>query len=264
MRIQTLWRALLLQGFVYALLCCVSLISSSLDEPLARPHPKGAQQRSQTTTKKRATKKRRRRAQRTESVGATNHGSLKHGVHLDPDGDGLGYGFAVSPHRPDLWGTPELVRLVKRCGRTYRRYFSKKYAPIPIGDLSSRRGGPLKEHKSHQSGRDVDVGFMRKKPIKRGYFKDTSPKEMDLYAQWVVLKCFLDDPITQMVFIERTRVRALKRYIQRIYKKRPKKLKRYLSRFPRGQHKLIYPDKIHKSHMHVRIACPKGDRRCRG
>ena len=198
----------------------------------------------------------------TESVGRPNRGSLKHGVHIDPDGDGLGKGYAVSMHRPDLWGTPELVQLVKQCGAYYRRYFSRKYAPIPIGDLSSRKGGRLKSHKSHQSGRDVDVGFMRKKPLSKGYFKNTSPRQMNMYAQWVVLKCFLDSPQTQMIFIERSLVRALKKYVKRIYKKRKKKLTKYLSFFPGGKNKAIYPDKVHKSHMHVRIACPKGDRRC--
>ena len=146
---------------------------------------------------------------------------------------------------------------------TYRRYFSRKYAPIPVGDLSAREGGSLKKHKSHQSGRDVDIGYMRKRPLAKGYFKDTSPREMNMYAQWVVLKCFLDDPQTQMVFIERARVKALKRYVQRIYKKRKAKLRKYLAYFPGGKSKRIYPDKVHKSHMHVRIHCPKGDRKCR-
>jgi hypothetical protein len=105
---------------------------------------------------------------------------------------------------------------------------------------------------------------MRKKPLAKGYFKDTSPREMNMYAQWVVLKCFLDDPLIDKVFIERSRVRALKKYIKRIYKTRKEKLKRYLSYFPGGKRKAIYPDKVHKSHMHVRIKCPKGDRRCAG
>ena len=103
---------------------------------------------------------------------------------------------------------------------------------------------------------------MRKKPISRGYFKDTSVRQMDLYQQWVVLKCFLDDPQTQMVFIERSRVKALKRYIQKIYKKRPHKLKRYLPFFGRGKKRVVIPDTVHTSHMHVRIRCPKDDRKC--
>lgn len=108
---------------------------------------------------------------RTESRGRPNRGQLINGVHLDPDGDGVGYGFAVSTHRTALWGTPELVSLIHKCGREYRRYFSRKYAPIAIGDLSSRSGGALKKHKSHQSGRDVDIGLMRKKPLPNGYFQ---------------------------------------------------------------------------------------------
>lgn len=201
---------------------------------------------------------------KTESIGRPNQGSLKNAVHLDPDGDGLGRGFAVAQHRPNLWGTPELVSLVQRCGKNYRSYFSLKYPPIPIGDLSSREGGALKKHKSHQSGRDVDVGFMRKKPLSKGYFTDTTPPEMNMYAQWVVLKCFLDDPQIDKVFIEKSRVKAIQQYIKNIYKKRPKKLALYLSYFPGGKRKAIYPDKIHKSHMHVRIKCARDDRKCSG
>lgn len=85
---------------------------------------------------------------------------------------------------------------------------------------------------------------------------------MNLYAQWVVLKCYLDDPRTQMVFIEKNRVKAIKKYISKIYKKRKTKLSKYLAFFPRGKNKKVYPDRVHKSHMHVRIFCSKHDRRC--
>jgi murein endopeptidase len=87
---------------------------------------------------------------------------------------------------------------------------------------------------------------------------------MNLYAQWVIIKCFLDDPLTQKIFIERSRVKALKRYVKRIYKKRPAKLKTYLKFFPGGKKRVISSDQVHKSHMHVRIHCPPHDRRCSG
>lgn len=200
----------------------------------------------------------------TESVGRPNKGKLIHGINLDPDGDNQGLGWSVNASRSTIWGTPETIRAIKRCGRYYRSFFPiGKSASIPVGSISKRDGGPIGKHKSHQSGRDVDIGFIRKKPPPPGIFVNTSAKQLDLYKQWVVTKCFLDNPETKMIIIERSLVRALRRYIKRIYKTRPAKLKKYLAFFPRKKGRaVILPDNDHKSHMHVRFHCPKNDRRC--
>jgi len=202
-------------------------------------------------------------------VGRPNKGHLRGGANLDGDGDDMGIGFALAKRRVATWGTPDLVKLIRHCGRVYRRYFPIGKAPsIPIGDLSLRHGGPLRPHVSHQSGRDVDIGFIRKRSIKAGNFTNTTPKQMDMYKQWVLLKCFLDSPKTQKIFIERSLVKAMKAYITRLYnpkgrkRKRVKKLRKYLAFFGRGKKRVIRPDDSHRSHMHVRIHCPKGDKRC--
>ena len=202
---------------------------------------------------------------RSESVGRPNGGKLVGGISLDPDGDFMGLGFALALRRRVVWGTPELIRAIKTCGRVYRSYFPIKMgASMPVGDLSNRDGGPLPPHVSHQSGRDVDIGFIRKQPPKKGIFVNTAPREMHMYKQWVVLKCFLDNPKTKMVIIEHSLVRALKKYIRRIYRKRPHKLKTYLPYFPGGKKSVIVGDTEHRSHMHVRLKCDANDRKCRG
>ena len=161
----------------------------------------------------------------SESVGRPHKGRLVHGINLDPDGDNQGLGWSINTSRKTVWGTPETVRAIKRCGRYYRNFFPVGKTPsIPIGSISKRDGGPIGKHKSHQSGRDVDVGYVRKKAPPPGHFIDTSPKQLDLYKQWVVTKCFLDNPETKMIIMERSLVRALKKYIKRIYKTRKAKL----------------------------------------
>ena len=199
-----------------------------------------------------------------ESVGRPHSGKLIHGINLDPDGDNQGLGWSINTTRNTIWGTPETVRAIKTCGRYYRSFFPIGKTPsIPIGSISKRDGGPIGKHKSHQSGRDVDVGFVRKKAPPPGHFINTTPAQLDLYKQWVVTKCFLDNPETKMIIIERSLVRALRRYIKRIYKTRPAKLKKYLAFFPRKKGRaVILADSDHKSHMHVRFHCPKNDRRC--
>lgn len=202
---------------------------------------------------------------RSESIGQTNNGKLRGALSIDADGDFRGVGFALHKRRRHIWGVPELVRSIKKCGKYYRKMVGPRRGhAIAIGDLSKRHGGPFPPHVSHQSGRDVDVGIIRKKPPKPGVFIHTKPKDMNLYAQWVVVKCFLDDPQTSMIFIEHSLVKALKGEVERLYKKRRSKLRKYLSFFPGGKRRVIHGDNDHRSHMHVRIKCPKRHRRCRG
>jgi len=202
----------------------------------------------------------------SQSRGRPNQGTLKGGINLDPDGDRMGLGWAIAKRRKAIWGTPELIKSIKRCGREYRRYFPiGKGAPFAVGDLSARFGGRLPPHVSHQSGRDADIGVVRKKPARNGIFLNTRPSDMDLYKNWVLIKCFLDDPNTKLIILDRTLVKALEKYIRRIYgKKRAKKLNRYLSYFPGGKTRVILPDDEHKSHFHVRVKCAKDDTDCRG
>jgi len=222
------------------------------------------------TLKRRKRLKFRGKRIRHESRGRTNRGFQTGAYNLDRDGDRKGIGWALSKRRVATWGTSELIWAIRKCGRVYRRQFPIGKGPsIPIGDLSSRHGGPLPPHVSHQSGRDVDIGFIRKKPLKRGHFTNTRPKDMDLYKQWVLLKCFLDNPETQMIIMERSVVKALEAYIRDIYsrkshnrRRRMRKLRAYLRNFPKGSRRIIRADTSHKSHMHVRMKCAKNDKKC--
>ncbi|NOZ01312.1 MAG: LysM peptidoglycan-binding domain-containing protein [Deltaproteobacteria bacterium] len=200
----------------------------------------------------------------SESIGKASHGRLKNGVSIDPDGDNKGNGWVIAARRTALWATPETKKYVYKCAAKYRAYFPKrKAAPIAIGDLSRRHGGRFPPHLSHQSGRDVDIGFINKKrPSKTGRFRRTTPRTLDHYKQWVLTKCFLDNPQTQYIFMEHSLVRSLKRYVKSLYRKRRPKMRKYLSYFPGGSKHVIRGDKEHRSHMHVRFKCPKGDRKC--
>jgi penicillin-insensitive murein endopeptidase len=90
------------------------------------------------------------------SIGTTGEGTVRSPVELPFDGDGY-----MVPTRWRLrhsnYGTDELVGVVVRAARAVERALPGGTAPI--GDLSRRAGGASIEHKSHQSGRDVDVFF---------------------------------------------------------------------------------------------------------
>jgi penicillin-insensitive murein endopeptidase len=90
------------------------------------------------------------------SLGTHADGALRHPVELPFEGDG----YAV----PGPWrarhanyGTEELVGAVVRASRAVDRELPGGVAAV--GDLSHRMGGGSAQHRSHQSGRDVDIFY---------------------------------------------------------------------------------------------------------
>jgi penicillin-insensitive murein endopeptidase len=90
------------------------------------------------------------------SLGLTGDGTVRAPIELPLDGDGY---TVPAPWRlrHSNYGTEELVGVVVRAARAVDRALPGGTAAI--GDLSRHAGGASAEHKSHQSGRDVDVFF---------------------------------------------------------------------------------------------------------
>ncbi len=94
------------------------------------------------------------------SIRNPNDGSLRGGVPLPVSSPGLRF----NPNRdPEArYGTVEVVRaLVEAAARVHRELGG---LPVTVNDLSLESGGPIPHHKSHQSGRDVDVLFYQLGP----------------------------------------------------------------------------------------------------
>ncbi|MDD5305381.1 MAG: penicillin-insensitive murein endopeptidase, partial [Elusimicrobia bacterium] len=70
---------------------------------------------------------------------------------------GFGYTF-VHAGRQTNWGTKPLVDGLRRIA-AYMRGTGKAETDLAVGDISSANGGRLGGHASHQTGRDVDIGF---------------------------------------------------------------------------------------------------------
>jgi murein endopeptidase len=191
---------------------------------------------------------------RPESVGHCWNGQLAGAARMPADGRG----YLMSPDRTRVWATPETVKLVRSCLASYRATYPKG-PPISVGDLSDRTGGPASPHVSHQSGRDVDIGYLTNPPQSPGTFdRVATPGNLDVGKHWFLTKCFLDQPAIQAIFIESSLVSAMRAYIERIYKKNPAKKRKYLKYFAT----VLKPDGEHRTHMHVRYKCPPGNRRC--
>jgi|GEM_PF-6405152 len=92
----------------------------------------------------------------SDSAGWHARGTLRHPAVLPFEGDG----YVVPPPwrtRQSNFGSDELVALIVRVSREVANAYPGSVAAV--GDLSRRNGGESIEHKSHQSGRDVDIFY---------------------------------------------------------------------------------------------------------
>jgi penicillin-insensitive murein endopeptidase len=87
-----------------------------------------------------------------KSVGSPNEGHLEGGVRLDDSPS-----VKMLPGHSRRWGLPQLVGMLERSAAKVRKKFPGSV--LRVGDLSQRGGGDVSGHHSHESGRDVDVGF---------------------------------------------------------------------------------------------------------
>lgn len=106
---------------------------------------------------------------RSRSIGFPWRGSLARGVRLVPSAN-LRYvpEYAPTGH---FYGTWQLVQLLERAAQ--RVAVKKPGARLSVGELSGPQGGNLPGHASHESGRDVDVGF---------YMLDARGRPYDAFA----------------------------------------------------------------------------------
>ena len=87
----------------------------------------------------------------SESVGSPNDGRLIGGVPF-PEGRT----WLLPPDRSRAFATGETIIGVLAALDAYAAKYPKA-APIQLGELSARKGGPIYGHQSHQAGRDIDI-----------------------------------------------------------------------------------------------------------
>ncbi len=92
----------------------------------------------------------------SESIGWHANGALRAPARLPPKGDGYVIGEPWRA-RQSNHGSDELVEAIVRASRAVARACPGALASV--GDLSRAGGGGSVEHKSHQSGRDVDIFY---------------------------------------------------------------------------------------------------------
>ena len=199
------------------------------------------------------------------SVGKPNGGYLVDGARI-PD-EGVGFCTrTVWKARGHRYATDELVDLLTAVARRMTAHGRER---LVIADLSGKGGGPARQwHRSHQTGRDVDLVFYVRgpdgKPLEAdgmrpfrpdGLARDGSGISIDVPRTWQLVKDLVtaQEAAVQWVFVyEPIAVKLLDHAVatgepEAIVARARKAMKQ-----PGGA--------PHDDHMHVRVYCSYADR----
>lgn len=213
----------------------------------------------------------------SRSVGFVFEGRLLRGQRLTES--------AYVRHMPDciradrFYGTWGLNQLLLRAAR--RVAVRLPGARLSVGELSAKRGGTIPGHRSHQSGRDVDIGFYLVdaggRPAYTEHFLDVRADgrvvdrsqgglgelfgmRFDAARNWELIEKLVTDDVTrvQYIFVADTVAELLLSHA------------RATGASPviqeRARAVMVQPDHghPHRNHFHVRTYCAPSDRpRCR-
>lgn len=153
---------------------------------------------------------------------------------------------------PNAWGTQETVDFIAHAIHAVNKKFPNT-SPIFIGHISAKHGGYLSPHKSHQAGRDVDIGYYYNRDT--NWFERATSQNLDVPRTWALLKTFVDDTDVEMIFIDTPIQSILSRYAESIGEDAA-----YLDRIFQVRGKSLAPivryAKGHATHLHVRFHSP--------
>ncbi|MEZ4449752.1 MAG: penicillin-insensitive murein endopeptidase [Nannocystaceae bacterium] len=195
----------------------------------------------------------------TRSIGACNRGRLQSGMPI-PEGDA----WRLRPVRRRAFGSTVTVGTLVAAFNAYGERFPE--APkVRVGELAGRKGGKARPHRSHRSGRDVDLGYIvlgeddgeiRWRRMHKGNF--------DAEKNWFLIHEMIKTGNVETIFVSR----KLQPLLYEIAKQELSEEELAgIFQHPRGlggTDPVIRHWKGHHDHMHVRFRCEADNRRCRG
>lgn len=188
------------------------------------------------------------------SIGRPSRGRLVRGVEL-PDRPEL-----YTRRKPDeSWGSSHAITQLMAAIVRFRHDTGFRRS-IVIGGISRARGGRFRPHKSHQSGRDIDIR-MPLTAAAEGK-KHVTANDIDWKATWQLMHAFIAAGETEYIFLDY----GLQK---RIYKAARESgvSKEQLAAWiqwplKKPKHQVVRHVTGHKVHFHVRVRCAEQEKHC--
>ena len=193
--------------------------------------------------------------------GRPDAGRLEHALRLPPSPD---YLLRCPAHAHASSSTAHELMQALSVFRNRSAY----HGEIVVGDLSQAAGGRYGPHRSHQSGRDVDLWL----PIMGGRYRRgcthcgtdlcrPDASEVDWRATWQLVQALATRGSVQDVFLARGLHPLLRRGARSLGVPEPE-LEQTIQHPARRRATLVKHAAGHTHHLHVRFRCPPGDPGC--
>lgn len=181
------------------------------------------------------------------SIGSPDAGLLLNPVAM-PEGP-----FWTIRNPVETYGTQETIDYLRIAIESVQRLFPDS-PRLVIGDISHRGGGRLNRHKSHQSGRDVDLGLFHAAG-EQDDFRAATAKTLDVPRTWALVKALVTETDVERIFLDRSLIRALLAHAREIGED-PDWLDELVGRHRHGQDAILQHERRHQNHLHVRFWNP--------
>lgn len=187
----------------------------------------------------------------SKSIGHAYNGRLENSAELPFETEYV-YTSPDRQKRYNNYGTRDLVVGMQKWGCSLKKTYDMK---LFYGDMSDKDGGPLGRHKSHEAGRDVDLGLVFKSGNKKvmSIRNGVSDTNFDVEANWLLVETMFKTSDIQMIFLDTSLKNQLINWARSngrdkdVIKKAENRIE-----FASG----------HNNHYHVRLMCPKEDSQC--
>jgi murein endopeptidase len=195
----------------------------------------------------------------SRSVGAPNRGRVEHAVPF-PEGPK----WQLRPWRARAYGTERVVAQLMIAFDAFGRRHPDAH-PIVVGELSSRSGGRIRPHSSHQSGRDVDLGYVVSEPAPpNGRWPKVTPETFDAEINWSFVRALVETGEVERIFID---ARLQRQLLEAARSELPEEdLGQWFSVAAptrrAASRATIAHWAGHDDHLHVRFRCSDTDVRC--
>lgn len=161
------------------------------------------------------------------------------------------------------YGTEQTIDLLQSAGADVQARWPD--APeLVVGSISLRNGGPIRPHRSHQSGRDADLSYYHRGNVELDDFRDMSPEIFDAVKNWHFFMTLIETGEVEFIFVDYELQEVLYEYARSIgYGE--EELEEILQ-YPRGQGVplgIIRHASGHENHFHIRFRCTDTDQNCR-
>ena len=190
----------------------------------------------------------------SESVGKPDSGYLVNSIALP---NGRGYRHVGT--RP--FGTAETLSYLIYAVERVIHYYPDT-ADLIIGDISKKDGGKAYPHKSHQSGRDADIGYYHKENTQLKHFEKMTEETLDAEKTWILIESLIMTGAVEYIFVNYDIEPILmdaaldsgwsERDLNVLFRSGDKKCTDCIIRSISG----------HKDHFHIRFRCPLEDMDC--